>query len=99
MPASRIVCRSDDERDAKAPAGNASRQRSATSEPRSTRFRVDPSPKRRVGCENDAGRRMDNVVKLEKASATKTGNTPRGQGQRRRRRSRTALVLGGGGFT
>jgi NTE family protein len=42
---------------------------------------------------------MDNVVKLEKASATKAKNTSRGQGQRRRRKSRTALVLGGGGFT
>src|SRR6476469_7690649 len=42
---------------------------------------------------------MDNVVKLEKPSATKGKNTPRGQGQRRRRKSRTALVLGGGGFT
>src|SRR4051812_49820878 len=42
---------------------------------------------------------MDNVVKLEKPSATKGKNTPRGQGQRRRLKSRTALVLGGGGFT
>src|SRR4051794_25779941 len=42
---------------------------------------------------------MDNVVKLEKASATKGKNTARGQQQRRRRKSRTALVLGGGGFT
>src|SRR5213080_291207 len=42
---------------------------------------------------------MDNVVKLEKPSATKGKNTPRPQGQRRRRKSRTALVLGGGGFT
>src|SRR5437763_16599793 len=42
---------------------------------------------------------MDNVVKLEKPSATKGKNTGRTQGQRRRRKSRTALVLGGGGFT
>jgi NTE family protein len=42
---------------------------------------------------------MDNVVKLEKPSATKGKNTGRGQQQRRRRKSRTALVLGGGGFT
>src|SRR3954447_15308897 len=42
---------------------------------------------------------MDNVVKLEKPSATKGKNTTRSPQQRRRRRSKTALVLGGGGFT
>jgi NTE family protein len=44
------------------------------------------------------GRRMDNVVKLEKPAKGKPGTRPQ-QPRPRRRRSRTALVLGGGGFT